>query len=206
KYRRAFWFTFDSNISKYKYNLIRIISGLITICSIITSLTFIEITNNLFINNDYQEIFFIKKTLTIEIFILIFFYIELFLCYFIRPKLQFPTLFLILINIFSLIPISLLLFIWPISPTWLYTLLVIQYVARIFRSVRLSSYAYQIMYDLTDRLSIYFETFQSVALIILFFALFILSIEQISVPVEFLINKNLNNTNYFQSIVFDTIV
>ncbi|CAF4823532.1 unnamed protein product, partial [Rotaria sp. Silwood2] len=60
----------------------------------------------------------------------------------------------------------------PISPTWLYTLLVIQYVARIFRSVRLSSYAYQIMYDLTDRLSIYFETFQSVALIILFFALF----------------------------------
>ncbi|CAF4731678.1 unnamed protein product, partial [Rotaria sp. Silwood2] len=180
--------------------------GLITICSIITSLTFIEITNNLFINNDYQEIFFIKKTLTIEIFILIFFYIELFLCYFIRPKLQFPTLFLILINIFSLIPISLLLFIWPISPTWLYTLLVIQYVARIFRSVRLSSYAYQIMYDLTDRLSIYFETFQSVALIILFFALFILSIEQISVPVEFLINKNLNNTNYFQSIVFDTIV
>ncbi|CAF3321733.1 unnamed protein product, partial [Rotaria sp. Silwood2] len=174
--------------------------GLITICSIITSLTFIEITNNLFINNDYQKIFFIKKTLTIEIFILIFFYIELFLGYFIRPKLQFPTLFLILINIFSLIPISLLLFIWPISPTWLYTLLVIQYVARIFRSVRLSSYAYQIMYDLTDRLSIYFETFQSVALIILFFALFILSIEQISVPVEFLINKNLNNTNYFQSL------
>ncbi|CAF1217035.1 unnamed protein product [Rotaria sp. Silwood1] len=200
KYRRAFWLTFDSKISKYKFNLTRIVSGFITICSIITSLTFIEITNTLFINNDYQKILFIKKTLTIEIFILIYFYIELLIYYFIRPKFQFTTLFLMLINFFSLIPIALFLFIWSIPSTWLYSLLVIQYVSRIFRSIRLSSYAYQILYDLTKRCSIYFEIFQSIGLIVLFFALLILSIEQISIPVEFLINKHSNNTNNFQSL------
>ena len=48
---------------------------------------------------------------------------------------------------------------------------------------------------LTDHLSIYFETFQSIALVILFFALFTLSFEQISSPVQFL-----NNTHHYQSI------
>ncbi|CAF3778442.1 unnamed protein product, partial [Rotaria sordida] len=200
KYRRAFWFTFDSNSSKYKFNLNRIISGLITICSIIISFIFIEITNILFINNDHEKIILIKKTLIIEIFVLTFFYIELLIYYFIHPKFQLTTLFLILINFFSLLPISLFLFIWPIPPTWLYSLLVIQYATRIFRSIRLSSYAYQIIYDLTKYLSIYFEIFQSIILIILFFALLILSVEQISSPIEFLINKNLNNTNYFHSL------
>jgi len=56
------------------------------------------------------------------------------------------------------------------------------------------------MYALTERLSIYFELFQSIALIILFFALLILAFEQISSPIEFLINIYSNNKNNFQSL------
>ncbi|UJR14846.1 hypothetical protein I4U23_001831 [Adineta vaga] len=81
---------------------------------------------------------------------------------------------------------------------WLYTTLVIQFIARIFRSVRLSSRAYQIMNVLTKQLSIYYESFQSIGLIIIFFALFLLALEQISSPVEFLTNLSLNNTKYNQ--------
>jgi hypothetical protein len=62
--------------------------------------------------------------------------------------------------------------------------------ARIFRSIRLSSRAYEIIYVLSHRPSIYFESFRSIALIILFFALLILAFEQISSPVQFLINSH----------------
>lgn len=51
------------------------------------------------------------------------------------------------------------------------------------------------MYALTERLSIYFELFQSIALIILFFALITLAFEKISSPVQFLIH-----TKRFQSL------
>jgi hypothetical protein len=54
------------------------------------------------------------------------------------------------------------------------------------------------MYALTDRLSIYFESFQSIALIVLFFALLTLAFDQISSPVQFLRNIHSNNTNHFQ--------
>jgi len=108
KCRRAFWFIFDYEIRKNKINLTRIISGLITICSIITSLIFIEITNNIL----YQKKLFIKNILITEILILSFSFIELIIQYFIRPIFRITTLFLILINFFSLIPIALFLFIW----------------------------------------------------------------------------------------------
>jgi hypothetical protein len=75
---------------------------------------------------------------------------------------------------------------------------VIQLAARMIRSVRLSTRAYQIMFALTDRLSIYFQSFQMIALIILFFALFTLAFEEISTPVEFLINPYSNKTNQYQ--------
>ncbi len=107
KYRRAFWFTFDSKIPRNKFNLTRIISGLVTICSIVTSFTFLELANILSVTTTHQ-----KKALISEIFILIFSYIELILQYFIRPKFQTTTLFLILINFLSLLPIALFLFIW----------------------------------------------------------------------------------------------
>ncbi len=108
KFRRAFWFIFNYDIPRNKINLTRILSGFITICSLITSLIFIEIPNNIL----YQKKLFIKKTLITEIFILIFLFIELIIQYFIRPKFQTTTLFLILINFFSLLPIALFLFIW----------------------------------------------------------------------------------------------
>jgi len=54
------------------------------------------------------------------------------------------------------------------------------------------------MYALSEQLSIYFELFQLIALIVLFFALLILAFEQISSPVEFLRNINLNKTNHFR--------
>ncbi|CAF1083031.1 unnamed protein product [Adineta steineri] len=198
KYRRAFWFTFDYEIQRKKFNLFRIISGLITICSIITSFIFIELANILFIHRNYKEKLVLKKALFIEIFILSFSYIELFIYYFIRPKLRIITLFLMSINILSLLPIALFLYIWSNPSTWLYTLLVIQFAARIFRSVRLSSRAYQIMYVLTNHLSIYVESFQIIGLIVLFFALFTLAFDQISSPVQFLTNSYANKTNYFQ--------
>ncbi|CAF1130449.1 unnamed protein product [Adineta steineri] len=198
KYRRAFWFTFDYEIQRQKFNLFRIISGLITICSVITSFIFIELANILFIHQNYKEKLVLKKALFIEIFILCFSYIELFIYYFIRPKLRIITLFLMSINILSLLPIALFLYIWSNPSTWLYTLLVIQFAARIFRSVRLSSRAYQIMYVLTNHLSIYVESFQIIGLIVLFFALFTLAFDQISSPVQFLTNSYANKTNYFQ--------
>ncbi len=80
----------------------------------------------------------------------------------------------------------------------MYALLVIQLAARIFRSVRLSTRAYQIMYALTERLTIYFQSFQMIALIILFFALLTLAFEEISSPMEFLINQYSNKTNQYQ--------
>ncbi|CAF3253676.1 unnamed protein product [Rotaria socialis] len=192
KYRRAFWFTFDSDISKYKFYLTRTITSLITICSVITSLTFLEIANNLFTHHDQQRKFLIKKALVIEILILTFFYFELTIRYFIRPKIQQTTVVLMLINFVSLLPIALFLFIWPIPSAWLYNLLVLQLAARIVRSVRLSSYAYQITHALTEQLSIYVESFQSIALINLFFALLILAFEQMS--------SVSNRTNDFRSL------
>jgi hypothetical protein len=66
----------------------------------------------------------------------------------------------------------------------LYSLIVIQFAARIFRSVRLSSRAYEIITALTNRPSIYLKSFQSIALIILFFALITLSFEQISTHLQ----------------------
>jgi hypothetical protein len=81
----------------------------------------------------------------------------------------------------------------------LYTLLAIQFASRIFRSVRLSSRAYQIMYTLTNHSSIYFESFRSIGLIVLIFALLILAFEQISSPVEFLMYYSYSNkTNHFR--------
>jgi len=74
----------------------------------ITSLIFIEISNNLL----YQKKLVMKKILITEIFILIFSFIELIIQYFIRPKFRTTTFFLILINFFSLIPIALFLFKW----------------------------------------------------------------------------------------------
>ncbi len=108
KSRRAFWFIFDYESPRKQINLTRIISGFITICSMITSLIFIEISNNLL----YQKKLVMKKILITEIFILIFLFIELIIQYFIRPKFRTTTFFLILINFFSLIPIALFLFIW----------------------------------------------------------------------------------------------
>lgn len=77
-----------------------------TICSMITSFIYLEI-----INHDEMNAL-MKKTLNIEIVVLLFFYIELFLCYFIRPKFKQTTEFLMLMSCFSLIPISLFLFLW----------------------------------------------------------------------------------------------
>ena len=107
KYRRAFWFTFASEISEKKFILSRIVSGLVTICSVITSFIFIEIANMSSVTTNHQ-----KKTLITEILILIFSYIELIIHYFIHPKFQTTTFCLILINFVSLLPIALFLFIW----------------------------------------------------------------------------------------------
>ncbi|CAF1189090.1 unnamed protein product [Adineta ricciae] len=198
KYRRAFWATFASDISRKSFYLTRITSGLITISSIITSFVLLELSNILFLKNDAKERILICKTSVIEIGVLLFSYVELSIHYFIRPKLQHVTPFLILINILSLIPIAFFLFIWSVPPMWLYILLVIQCTTRIFRSVRISARAYQIMNVLTSRLSIYYESFQSIGLIVLFWALFLLAFEQLSSPVEFLTNPALNNTNHTQ--------
>ena len=112
KYRRAFWSTFASDISKKNFYLTRITSGLITISSIITSFVLLELSNILFLKNDAKERTLICKTSILDIGVLLFSYIELSVHYFIRPKLQHVTPFLILINILSLIPIAFFLFIW----------------------------------------------------------------------------------------------
>ena len=112
KYRRAFWLMFKSESSRYKFYLTQIISGLITVCSMITSFIFVEVSNSLFFNNDHRTKFIIKRALIIEIIILIFFVIELLISYFVHSKLQTRSLFLILIHFLSLVPITFSLVIW----------------------------------------------------------------------------------------------
>ena len=112
KYRRAFWSTFASDIRRKNFYLTRIISGLITISLFVTSFVLVELSNIPFLKNDTNGRILIRKTLIIEICVLLFSYIELSIHYFIRPKLPHVTPFLILINILSLTPISFFLFIW----------------------------------------------------------------------------------------------
>ena len=103
---------FKSETSRYKFYLTQTISGLITVCSMITSLIFVEVTNSLFFNSDHRKKCIIRKALIIEIILLIFFVIELLISYFVHPKFQTRTLFLILIHFLSLVPIAFSLFIW----------------------------------------------------------------------------------------------
>ena len=104
RYRRAFWLVFKWEKSKRSIDLIGITHGLMTICSIITSCILIEIFNHSF--NEY------KRILITESMILIYFYLELSIEYFIHPKFPTTTWFFILINTVSLIPFSPFLFIW----------------------------------------------------------------------------------------------
>lgn len=110
RYRRAFWLVFKWEKSK---RIIGITHGLMTISSIITSFILIEILNHS--SNEYR--LYMKRTLITESMILIYFYLELSIEYFIHPKFPTTTWFFILINTVSLIPFSLFLFIWvrPLS-------------------------------------------------------------------------------------------
>ena len=54
------------------------------------------------------------------------------------------------------------------------------------------------MHALSKQLSIYYESFQAMAIIVLFFGLLILTFEQISSPVQFLLDANATSTGQVQ--------
>lgn len=66
----------------------------------------------------------------------------------------------------------------------------LQLAARIIRSARLSSRAYEILRVLSSRASSFVVSFQSIVFIVLFFGLIMLASEQISAPVEFLLQSS----------------
>ena len=109
RYRRALWLRFESLV-------VRIPCGLVTLCSVVITGTFLELIHIILFSDDHHNrssfTALIGKLLVPEILVLVFSAAELGLGYFIRPRLRTTTPFLIAIHCLALTPVSLLLFIW----------------------------------------------------------------------------------------------
>ncbi|CAF0850181.1 unnamed protein product [Didymodactylos carnosus] len=219
KYRRCLWFIYDyhEHINIHHFSLSHILSTLVSICSVISSLVLIELQCiHEKLNDKSSSILKIFTTLSMtliaEIFILVYFNMEVLIRTLIRPLkfLKFNiTPLLFLINLCAIFPFALFLFISHYSnlrrivmPEWLYIFIVFQMGCRIFRLIQFSTHGYELVRELTYRSSVYFCPMRSMTLIVIIFALFVLACEQVPHSETFYFFSNKTKIRSFIEIIW----